>query len=211
MGNIVKDVLTVGSVVAAPFTAGTSLAWLPSALGAGAALTGMFATNNQYGAETSNQSGELQQENSIANILKNEGLDFQPLLDAQKGGIQTFQQQAGGVPNIGAMTQSLFGDSISKALDSILSNRNAALGEAGNLYGNAASGYGSMAGRTLGAGSNLGTGLAADIAGLIPPAKSPSGTPGGTQIPPYQVSGTPGVGGDTPVPPPPNQPVISYG
>lgn len=41
-GNLAKIGLGVGSAVAAPFTAGTSLAWLPGVLGAGgAALSGM--------------------------------------------------------------------------------------------------------------------------------------------------------------------------
>ena len=92
---------------------------------------------------------------------------LQPLLDAQKGGVESFLSSAGGVPNIGALAKSLFGDTISKALGAVLSQDAANTAEAGQLYGNAATGYGSAATSAGKNASGLASGIGSGITGVL--------------------------------------------
>lgn len=53
LGSIFKKIAGIGSIVAAPFTGGTSLSFLPALLGAGAGIAG--ALSNTQGARTGQQ------------------------------------------------------------------------------------------------------------------------------------------------------------
>lgn len=53
LGGILKGIGAIGSIAAAPFTGGTSLAWLPAALGGASAVGGLLS--NTKGARTGQQ------------------------------------------------------------------------------------------------------------------------------------------------------------
>lgn len=58
---------------------------------------------------------------------------LQDLINAQAGGIKTLGNMAGGVPNIGAVMEDLFGGSIANALQASIAQRTNNLTAAGNL------------------------------------------------------------------------------
>lgn len=152
MGQTFQDILGIGSVIAAPFTAGTSLAWLPGILGAGAGILGGIdqqnasnqassAANAAYGNEESALGGD----EALAKQLA-QGPSFQSLLNAQQGGIQTLKSQAGGIANEGALIKQLYGGDVTNALQASIGQRDTNLMDAGSLLTSAASGYGGIGG-----------------------------------------------------------------
>lgn len=163
MGDIAKTVLTVGSIAAAPFTAGTSLAWLPAAAGAGAALMGGFdsaAQQRQAGAaaETAqgNEQNALAGEAGLAQQIAT-GPDLQSLIDAQGSNIATLKSNIGGVANPGALYKDLSGQNIENALKSSIETRSSNLSSAANILGGTVSPYntiGQQAQTAAGAGGN---------------------------------------------------------
>jgi len=191
LGQAITDVLTLGSVVAAPFTAGTSLAWLPGALGGVGAVSGMISSQNNQNQENAayqtaltNQGNTAGQETSLAQQLA-QGPSFQSLLDAQKSGVNTFRSEVGGVPNPGAAIQDLFGQGVENALQASIGTRNSALEGAGAMLNGAGNTYGNIGGsvqRAAGAQGNPLASGAATLAGILKPGAPPgpptAGTPG---------------------------------
>lgn len=122
MGNVVKPLLSLGSVVAAPFTAGTSLAWLPAALGGANALAGALGQSHSQNAYGN------QQQAGIDSLLNWQGL-AQPELSALNTGmlntgqsqINTFMKNFGpGMANPGAVAQDMFSQNRESAMQGML-------------------------------------------------------------------------------------------
>lgn len=205
--------LTLGSVIAAPFTAGTSLAWLPGALGGVGAISGMIGSQNNQNQENAayqtaltNQGNTAGQETSLAQQLA-QGPSFQSLLDAQKSGVNTFRSQVGGVANPGALIQDLLGTGLQNALTSSINTRNSALEGAGSLLNGAGNTYGNIGGsvqRAAGAQGNPLASGAATLAGILKPGQTatpqtPTQGPSGTMFPnPSPGNAAPGSTADDP-------------
>lgn len=168
MSDAIGPLLSLGAVVAAPLTAGTSLAFIPEVLGGLAAGSSVLGSINQEKAQNaaaeSAQNAEAATLGSVTGpggIVPQEqalaanaaaGPSLQSLIDAQRGGIETLQSKAGGVPNLGAVIKDLFGQSTTNALDASIKQRDSnlqtaggILGAAGNTSVNAASQYGQTA------------------------------------------------------------------
>ena len=101
------------------------------------------------------QNTELQQQDealknamALANQLSSENYT-QAISDAGKGAINSFENDAGGVPNIGALVKSLFGDNIANAMSAAARQRS------GNLS-SAMSGIEGISRERLGAGAQYG-------------------------------------------------------
>lgn len=74
LGSILKGIAGVGSIAAAPLTGGTSLAWLPAALGGAAAVGG--ALSNTQGARTTTSTPTFGPEYStLAGLLRSRAED----------------------------------------------------------------------------------------------------------------------------------------
>jgi hypothetical protein len=187
-----------------------------SLFGVGETISSQNAANNASKANQANQASSEAAATAEANQLA-QPVSLQPILDAQKGGVNSFLSSAGGVPNIGALAKSLFGDSISQALNAALSANTQNAQAAANIYSGVGNSYGlaarndGLSGTAAGAGlaSGLG-GVLTGIKGLSPPA-SPGATPaGGTgvSVPTIpggtgaldQPSGPPGFAPDIPTP-----------
>lgn len=118
MGKVGKTLGQVAGVVAPVLTGGAAAAlspWLYGAAGL-SALGGANDAANSAQAAQGAESDALNQAVALAKQLA--ATDFtQPILDAGKGAIQTFEQNAGGVPNIQALAKGLLGDNISNAMN----------------------------------------------------------------------------------------------
>jgi hypothetical protein len=177
MGDIAQTVLTVGSIAAAPFTAGTSLAWLPAAAGAGAALIGGLnnaAQQRQAGAaaETAqtNEQNALSQEAGLAQQIAT-GPDLQSLINAEGSDIATLKANIGGVANPGALYSDLSGQNIENALQSSIATRTGNLSTAAGILGGTVSPYntiGQQAEKAAGDGGNPFQPFLTAIGGLSP-------------------------------------------
>jgi hypothetical protein len=150
MGQVASDVLSIGSVIAAPFTAGTSLSFLPAALGGASSILGMFdaqaqqrAQNAQYQTALGNQSKALGQAESLAQ-QEAQGPYLQDIINAEGSGAKTLQTEMGGVANPALQIQSLLGGNITNAINGSLAQRDTNLSQASNTLTNVAGGYNSM-------------------------------------------------------------------
>lgn len=73
-GNILKTLGGIGSIAGAPFTAGTSLSWLPAVLGGAAAVGG--ALENTKGARTTTTTPTIAPEyKTLADLLRSRAED----------------------------------------------------------------------------------------------------------------------------------------
>jgi hypothetical protein len=88
LGTLGKVLGGVGSIAAAPFTAGTSLAWLPAALGAGGAALGAIGQS-----KAQNRDAQLGAQNDLERLLlAREGIESGRDQDFYNQGIQREQE-----------------------------------------------------------------------------------------------------------------------
>jgi hypothetical protein len=147
VGDVVKTILPVASIVAAPFTAGTSLAWLPAAAAAGGALIGGIDSANQQKAAGAaaeaaqgNEQNALAQQAGLAQQIA-QGPDLQALINAEGSNIATLKSNIGGIANPGALYKDLSGQNLQNALQSVIATRTGNLSTAANILGGTAGEY----------------------------------------------------------------------
>lgn len=183
MGNVLSGLLTVGSIAAAPFTAGTSLAWLPAAAGAtGAAIAGIDASNDQKAAAAAQNAAETNQQNALAQNSSlaqqiAQGEPWQSLVNAQGSDIATLKANEGGIANPGALYSDLSGTNLNNALQSSIATRTGNLSAAAGILGGNASQYGNIAQQAGEAGQgNPWSPAISAFQALSPYLKKPGGT-----------------------------------
>ena len=112
-------VIPIASLALGLFGVGESISQSNQANGAASAAT---AAQNQELATVNAQIQQLEQPVSPT-----------PYINAEKGAAATFKSQAGGVPNIGAQVQALFGSGLSNALNAAYNQYNSNLTSAAQL------------------------------------------------------------------------------
>jgi len=142
----------------------------------GPIIAGQQASNTAQSAQGA-QAGDLANADTLASDLA--GTNWvNPVLEAGKSGVNTFASEAGGVPNIGAMIESLFGTNMENAMQVGANQRSTNL--EGAIRGFQGSGQqynqiGQQAGAAAGAASTQAGG---QIAGLPWGTWFPGSTPG---------------------------------